>query len=281
MDVAAWGAQGTRDGEFMRPRAIGVRDGRVYVADMTGRIQVFSRDGEFLQVWTMPEHDNGTPTCVSFAKDGRVLVPDTHYSRIAEFTPGGELITLWGSYGSAPGEFIYPTGIAESSAGQLFISEYGDGTERVQVFGEDRQFLRTWGAHGDEPGQFNRAMAIAMGTDDVVCVADTTNHRLQLFDAQGTLLRVIGHAGTGRGELKFPQGIAIAPDGSIVLCEYGANRISRYDQGGGFLGEFGAAGRGPGEFAAPRGVAVSETGEVFVADTENHRVQRFALGAIA
>ena len=280
-DVFAWGRQGTRDGDFMHPRAIGIRDGRVYVVDKTGRVQVFTHEGEFLHLWSMPEHENGTPTCVSFTKDGRVLIPDTHYSRIAEYTPDGELITMWGSYGNAPGRFIYPTGIAEAPSGEYFVSEYGQDAERVQVFSAKREFLRTWGAHGDAPGQFNRAMAIAVGADGVVCVADTTNHRLQLFDAAGELLRIIGHAGAGRGEFKFPHDLAISPDGSIVVCEYGANRISRYSNRGEFIGDFGAAGRSPGEFAAPRGVAITDDGTVFVADTENHRVQRFGLGLIA
>ncbi len=279
--VVTWGGQGTRDGQFMRPRAIGVRDGRVYVVDMIGRVQAFTRDGEFVRGWRMPEYDNGTPTCVSFARDGRVLLPDTHYSRIAEFTRDGELIRMWGEYGNAPGNFIYPTGIVESAEGEYFISEYGDGTERVQVFGADREYRRGWGSHGTEPGQFNRAMAIAMTADGAICVADTTNHRLQLFEPSGALVRVIGRPGTNRGELKFPHDIDIAPDGSILACEYGANRVSRYSAAGECLGLYGAAGRAPGQFAAPRGVAVSEDGDVFVADTENHRVQRFRLEAVA
>jgi DNA-binding beta-propeller fold protein YncE len=138
--VLTWGAQGTRDGQFVRPRAIGAHAGQVYVVDTTGRIQVFTRDGEFVRLWSMPKHDNGTPTCIAFARDGRVLVPDTHYSRIAEFNDAGELQTMWGRYGSAPGDFIYPTGIAESPDGRYFISEYGDGTERVQVFGPTTRF---------------------------------------------------------------------------------------------------------------------------------------------
>lgn len=280
-NVLTWGGQGTRDGEFMRPRAIGVCDGRVYVVDMIGRVQAFTRDGEFTHGWRMPEYDNGTPTSVSFANDGRVLLPDTHYSRIAEFTPEGELIEMWGRYGTDPGWFIYPTGIVQSRGGEYFVSEYGDGTERVQVFGADRVYRRAWGSHGAGPGQFNRAMALALTRDGVVCVADTTNHRLELFDESGTLLRVVGRPGTGRGELKFPHDIAVAPDGSLVVCEYGANRVSRYRVDGSYVGAFGAAGRAHGQFAAPRGVAVSDDGDVFVADTENHRIQRFRLEAIA
>lgn len=286
--VHEWGGEGLRDGSFLRPRAIGVRDNQVYVVDTTGRVQVFSRDGVFLRLWSVPESENGTPTAVAFSRDGRVLIPDTHYSRILEYSPEGELLEQWGSYYAAGGsgghgqrQFVYPTGIVQTDEGEYYISEYGEDAERVQVYDEGRNFLRQWGTHGEAEGQFNRAMAIAMSSSGAIYVADTTNHRVQCFDLQGNLLRVIGEPGNAPGQLKFPHDIAIARDGSLLVCEYGAHRISRFDADGSFVAAFGIPGRGAGAFNSPRGVAVSEEGEVFVADTNNHRIQRFPLEMLA
>jgi DNA-binding beta-propeller fold protein YncE len=269
-----WGQQGRRSGSFIRPRAIGVKDGEVYVIDTTGRVQVFTFEGEFLRNWSTPEYENGTPTGVAFDGEGNLLIPDTHYSRILEYSPEGELLRRWGSYGTGEDQFIYPTGIAQSPDGTHFISEYGMGAERVHVFDQDRLFLRQWGGHGDAEGQFNRAMAIALDDEGVIYVVDTANHRVQCFDAEGTLLGVIGGLGTAPGQLKFPHDIALAPDGSIFLCEYGNHRVSRFTKGGTFVACYGRAGRNPGEFNGPRGIAVAQDGIVFVADTDNHRVQR-------
>ncbi len=293
--VHEWGGEGLRDGSFLRPRAIGVQDNQVYVVDTTGRVQVFTRDGVFVRLWKVPESENGTPTAVAFSyqtggsgatgrsggTDGRVLIPDTHYSRILEYSPEGELLEQWGSYGHGQKQFVYPTGIVQSPEGAYYISEYGEDAERVQVYDKDRNFVRQWGAHGDAEGQFNRAMAIAMGPSGAVYVADTTNHRVQCFDPQGNLLRVIGEPGDAPGQLKFPHDIALAHDGSLLVCEYGAHRVSRFDTDGSFVAAFGIPGRGAGEFNSPRGVAVSEEGEVFVADTDNHRIQRFPLEMLA
>ena len=279
--VTQWGSEGLRDGSFLRPRAIGVHDGRVYVVDTTGRVQIFDRDGVFLGMWRVPESDNGTPTAVGFGLDGRVLIPDTHYSRILEYSPEGELLEQWGSYGQGDGQFVYPTGIVQSPSGSYYISEYGEDAEQVQVYDSDRSYLRQWGSHGGDAGQFNRAMAIAMGPSEVLYVADTTNHRVQCFDTEGELLRVIGKPGEAPGELKFPHDIAVAPDGSVLVCEYGAHRISRFDPDGGFAAAYGAPGRSPGAFNSPRGVAVSDDGDVFVADTDNHRIQRFPMEMLA
>lgn len=276
-DAIAWGKQGHRDGEFLQPRAVAAYRGWVYVIDKSGRIQVFTRDGDFVSSWTMPEYENGTPTDIGFSRDGRVLVPDTHYSRIVEFTPEGDLVRMWGEYGHGPGKFIYPTGIVESPHRLLFISEYGEDAEHVQVYDSERNFLRTWGQHGEAPGEFNRAMAIDMSPSHIVYVADTANHRIQCFNPTGHLISVLGGAGTAPGKLKFPHDIALAPDGSLVVCEYGNNRLSRFDRDGRFVAAFGRPGRALGQFNAPRGVAVSDEGDVFVADTDNYRVQRFRL----
>ncbi|MCP4641065.1 MAG: hypothetical protein GY851_11555, partial [bacterium] len=249
-----WGGEGLRDGSFLRPRAIGVHGGEVYVIDTTGRVQVFSTTGEFLRLWSTPDAENGTPTAIAFDADGNLLVPDTHYSQILEYTPSGELTTKWGSYGNGTDQFIYPTGIEQSPGGHYFVSEYGEGAERVHVFDSECRFVRQWGKHGDQPGEFNRAMALAL-SDDTVFVADTANHRVQCFDHEGKTKGVIGSGGTEPGQLKYPHDIALGPDGLVYVAEYGTHRISRFSADGAFQGAWGSPGRDPGEFNAPRGVA--------------------------
>jgi DNA-binding beta-propeller fold protein YncE len=259
---------------------VGVWRDEVYVIDTTGRVQVFTRAGEFQRKWRMPSAENGTPTGVAFDNNERVLIADTHYSTIREYTSEGELVTEWGSYGSEPGKFIYPTDITRLPDGRTFISEYGMDADRVQVFDENNTFLFTFGQVGSERGQFSRAMAIeALG--DRVFVCDTVNHRLQVFDLEGQFIRVIGQNGESGQSMKYPYDAALVPEGGILACEYGNNRVSRFDLEGQFLGAFGGPGRELGKFHGPRGIAVSEDGTVYVADTENHRIQAFELDQAA
>jgi sugar lactone lactonase YvrE len=280
--VLAWGEHGRRDGHFVRPRAIGVHDGEVYVIDTSGRVQVFNPEGEFLRKWRLPEFENGTPTAVSFASERRVLIADTHYSRILEYTPSGELLRSWGSYGTGQEEFIYPTDIEEGPDGCYYVSEYGMGAQRVHVFSPDRSFLRQWGGHGTAPGQFRRAMALACGSEELY-VCDTANHRIQVFSRDGELLRIIGEAGRDAGKLDFPYDVSLAHDGSLIASEYGTHRISRFAPDGTFIGAFGRPGRAPGGFNGPRGAACwtapGGASWIFVADTDNHRIQRAPLDA--
>ncbi len=278
--VLSWGQSGTRVGMFIRPRAVGATATELYVADTTGRVQVFDHDGAFKRKWSMPSAENGTPTSVTFANDGRVLIPDTHYSHITEYTPEGQLQRQWGSTGTGDNEFIYPTDIAEGSDGTLYISEYGTGAERVHVFDGKGNYLRQWGKHGENPGEFSRPMAIAFAKD-IVYVCDTANHRIQCFTPDGKFIRSMGGAGAEPGRLKFPHDLALAPGDALVACEYGNNRLSIFGLDGTFRSCFGEPGREPGLFAAPRGIAISPKGFLFVADTDNDRIQRFAWEEVA
>ena len=267
-----------RDGEFAHPRAIGVREisgaHEIFVIDKTGRVQVFGEDGVFLRKWLMPEWENGTPTAVCFSGE-TVIIPDTHYSQIAKYSPEGEVLGRWGSFGTGPEEFIYPTGVCRGPAGEYLFSEYGDGAHRVHLFDKDRHFLRQWGQLGPEPGNFSRPMAIGITEAGLVCVADTANHRVQCFSLEGELIRIIGEAGDAPGQLKYPHDLAIGPDGLIAVAEYGTHRISCFREDGAFLRSCGTPGRGPDQLNAPRGVAVASDGTLYVADTDNHRVRVF------
>jgi len=276
-DYLVFGARGIRrDGTFLKPRGIHATPQQVYVIDTTGRVQIFDHEGAFLQGFQTPDPANGTPTGATINRAGNIVIPDTHYSRVLEYTTKGEPVKSWGSFGAGPDNFIYPTGIDQGPDNLYYISEYGEGANRVHVFDEQGAFVRQWGEHGEDPGQFNRPMGIAVGGDGLVYVADTANHRVQVFEPDGVLVRIIGGIGHEPGKLKFPFDITLAGDDTMLLAEYAAHRVSRFDKQGNFIACYGSAGREPGQFNAPRGVSASGL-TVFVADTDNHRAQRFEM----
>ena len=101
-----WGRRGISPGRLQKPRAMAIdANDNIYVVDMTARIQVFDREGRYLRGWQTPAAENGRPTGMSFARDGNLMVADTHYYRILFYTPAGELLeerTLGGVMGYAP-----------------------------------------------------------------------------------------------------------------------------------------------------------------------------------
>jgi sugar lactone lactonase YvrE len=272
-----WGKQGLSNGQFEKPRAIAInaRD-ELFIVDMTARIQVFDADGKFLRAWRTPESVNGRPTGLSILRSGRVYVPDTHYYRVLAYEPDGtpvESATIGGAPGKEPGQFGWPTDVAEDSAGNIYVSEYGD-NDRIQKFSPDGQYLLQWGGSGEELGQFRRPQSMAVDAQDRIFVADACNHRIQVFDTQGKLIDHWGQEGTGPGQLYYPYGLALDAKGDLYVCEYGNERIQKFSPTGKPLGTWGVRGREPGQLHNPWSLAFDSAGRLHVLDSNNHRVQR-------
>lgn len=265
------GSRGHTSGKFNRPRGItyDARSAIIFVVDWDGRIQKFARDGQFRASWIMPEIEKGKPEDLCMANNGNLLVADTHYSRIVEFSPDGRLIRSFGGYGQAPGQFIYPVGICCDQEGNIYVSEYGE-NDRIQKFSSDAELICSWGSFGAGPGQFQRPSGIDITTNGVIFVADAVNHRVQAFDSSGNLVRIIGKEGTGPGEFRYPYDVAVRGDILYVL-EYGNQRVQKLTLDGQPLGLFGQPGQGEGCFATPwRCEVVGDN--LFISDTDNNRV---------
>lgn len=272
-----WGQQGLRPGELQKPRAIAIdASDQIYLVDMTARIQVYDADGRYLRGWKTLESKNGRPTGLTIARNGRLLVPDTHYYRVLAYDPDGTPIpeaTLGGTMGGGPGEFSWVTDVAEDSRGNVYVSEYGD-HDRIQKFSPEGEFLLEWGGNGEEPGQFRRPQSMAVDDRDQIWVADSCNHRIQVFDAEGQLVRRWGEEGSEPGKLYYPYGIVLDGKGHVYVCEYGNHRVQKFTLDGKSLGCWGANGRAPGQLHNPWAIAFDSQGRLNVLDSNNHRVQR-------
>jgi DNA-binding beta-propeller fold protein YncE len=276
---AIWGVHGTRDGWLHKPRvaAFDAQD-RLYIADLTDRIQVFDRDGKYLHGWRTPALNVDGPSGLSFDRYGRLLVADTHFYRVLVYSPDGKILFQIGDgiQGTEPGRFGYPTDVVVDKAGNFYVSEYGE-LDRIQVFSPQGKWLRQWGGHGMEPGEFLRPRAMAIDDDDNIYVADSCNHRIQVFNTDGKLLRKWGSRGSALGEMTFPYDLCIGPDKSLYVVEYGGSRVQKFSLDGKPRGIWGQPGRGPGELDNPWALSVDSRGAVSVIDSNNHRVQRFRL----
>lgn len=273
-----WSRFGLTEGRFQKPRAITIdAQDRIYVVDWTARIQAFDRDGNYLRGWQTPIHENGRPVGLGVDREGRILVPDTHYFRVLIYSPEGQIVqTIGGTMGHGPGEFGYVTDVVQDSKGCYYVAEYGE-YDRIQKFTREGEFVRQWGNHGNEPGQFVRPQALAIDAQDRIWVADACNHRIQVFDTEGVRLFGWGEQGAAAGQICYPYGIALDGQGHVYVCEYGNHRVQKFTLDGKSLGCFGKAGHKPGEFFNPWGVVIDRAGRVHVLDTNNHRVQRIFL----
>jgi sugar lactone lactonase YvrE len=278
-----WGERGVGPGLFQKPRALAIdANDQLYIVDMTARIQVFTRDGEYLRSWQTPASENGRPTGLSFARDGNLLVADTHYFRMLVYTPEGKLLddrTIGGESGSLPGQFNFVTDCVQDSQGNYYIAEYGE-FDRVQKFSSQGKFLLQWGVHGSAPGEFIRPQSLDIDAAGHVWVADSCNHRVQVFDATGEQAKLVqswGEQGAELGKLNYPYGIQLDQQGHVYLCEFGNHRVQKFTTSGELVGWWGKNGRRVGELDQPWSAQLDSQGRLHILDSYNHRVHRVWL----
>lgn len=213
------------------------------------------------------------------ASDGRLYT----ISRSLEGDPRGVRVTIYdvdseyygtfASFGEDVGQFIWPVAIAQSGAGNIYISD--EDKNVVTGFSASGDVVHHWGETGGAPGQLDGPAGLAFDADDRLYVADQHNHRVQVFTPDGDLLDGFGSHGSGKGQFSLPWGLTVAPDGFLYVADWQNDRVQKLTTDGEFAASFGVSGRGDGQLFRPSGVAVDADGCVYVADWGNERVVIF------
>jgi ABC-type Fe3+ transport system permease subunit len=278
--VEVIGSRGAGLGQFHKPRSVAVdREDNVYVVDMTGRVQKFSSEGQYLAYWQFPVNDLGQPKGMCRDEAGNIVILEPHYSRVNHFTTSGQLVEQWGVAGRQRGELSFPRAVAVREDGDVLVSEYGV-VERIQHFrGRDRALVTVM--DGSTPGAlpFNRPEGLALDQGQRLYVADSCNHRIQVYDALGRFVRAHGRAGQGLGEFSYPYDIQVDAAGRQYVCEFGNSRIQVLDAADRPIEVLGGPGSAPGQLNNPWAIALDSQGNLYVADSMNHRVQKWVVRA--
>jgi CheY-like chemotaxis protein len=255
------GERGGGAGQFNKPRSVAVDgDDNIFVVDMTGRVQKFTPEGEYLLSWQTPETDKGKAKGMGTALNGDVLLVEPHYTRVNRFDPRGKLLEQWGENGTNVGQLIFPRSLAVAPDGAIWVSEYAF-AERIQKFTPGgTNVLLSVGRPGGGPGEFNRAEGIGVDAEGRLYTADSCNHRIQVFSADGTFLRQYGTPGNRPGEMSYPYDIRIDAGGRQFVCEFGNSRIQVFDREDRLVELIGGPGRAPGQFNNPWSIALDSQG---------------------
>lgn len=275
--VGVFGGIGLGPGEFSYPRAITTApDGSVFVVDKAGRVQRFSRSGQFEIEWTMPDRQAGLPVGLSVHPDSRVFVADTHYHRVLIFDREGRPLGGFGEEGEGDGQFLLPTDAAFDDDGFIYVSEYG-GNDRITRWSPTLTFQNVVTGNEVAGKRLSRPAGIDIDREQTLWVADACNHRIIRLSLDGAVLTVFGSMGTDAGQMRYPYDIAVTPDDRLLVCEYGNSRLQWFDKTGRSLRVWGKPGRNMGELWSPWGVATESDGTIYVVDSLNSRVQIIRL----
>lgn len=277
--IDAWGGEGAAPGRFDDPNGVAVTDTRVYVADgRNHRIQVFTRDGDFVARWPVP--DEGRPMNVEVA-GGRLYAADYWNDLVRVYALGtGELLRSVGGPGTGPGEFRNPAGVALGPAGDLYVADFRN--HRVQQLEPDGTFVRQWGATGEKGhvlgGDFNYPTDVAVAGDGTLFVADGFNDRVQVFAPDGAFRRkwggpfAVNIRGGHFGWFRTPTSVALGPGSrSVFVADQENNRVQKFTRDGEFLTAFGTPHEGAGYTESA--VAVAPDGTVYTTNLVANEVE--------
>lgn len=220
-------------GQLITPSGVAVdRRGVVFVAD-TKRDRVFGYDEQGKVVVAIGQADEFySPSGLAIHQaSGRLFVADAgrHKVRVYDTTTGAFLLEF-GSRGTAPGQFNYPTHLFLRKD-RLYVSDTMN--FRVQAFTLDGQFVRTWGEMGTSFGQFARPKGIALDSEGHLYVVDAAFGNFQIFGSEGDLLLFVGQVGFQPGEFYLPAGLHIDERDRIYVVDQYNRRVQVFQFVGG------------------------------------------------
>ena len=175
-----------------------------------------------------------------------------------------------GEYGSNPGQFKGPYGVAVSSEDEIAVT---DETNYIQIFNVNGKLIRRFGGKGSEPGLFDCPRGIAYDLRGNIVVADENNHRVQVFDREGEFLWEIsgvGWDGSEGSKLELPWDVCVDNLNNIVVTDRGRCSVLVFTNDGRPLYSFGDA---PGEPLGDKCHCLACNDVYVISDRFNHNIK--------
>lgn len=214
------------------------------------------------------------PMAVTVAND-RIYMTDTNNKRVQILDREGNGIKTFGAWGSKPGEFQFPYGIAGDSKGRIYVADIYNGA--VSVFDKDGKFLNYFAEKSPKENIFKMPAGVYI-SDDIVYVTDVRKDQVMMFDTNGKLLRTMGKSGhKNPGEFEAPNAVTTDKEGNLYIVDTGNQRVQVFDKNGKFKLFINGSkdGRGDSIFVNPRGIGVDGRGNLYVVSNLTHYIYVF------
>lgn len=206
-------------------------EGNLYVADQGGHVVlVYSQAGGFLREVGRGKLDRPTGIAIDrrrqvlyVADGGRV---DNKRHQVEVFSLAGQHLRTIGTRGQAPGEFNFPSYLAVSRDGTLFVSDSLN--FRVQMFDPEGNLVGFFGSQGGDVGGFNKIKGLAFDNAGLLHVADSANSIVSVYNSKQQLLMFYGAKSEQQELMQTPNGIVIDAKNNIYVADLMADHVNQY-----------------------------------------------------
>ena len=243
------------------------------------------------------------PSGVAINLKGELVVTEPHC--VSVFSPRGEKLRSFGTFGSGQGQFNRPRGVTVDNEGNILVADCCN--SRIQKFTAEGQFITCTA----EDMLLNCPSDIAFNTSNnklyvadifvdvlnsdltfshmfytdfsstswyVTCdhtgevyVTDSAKKCIQVFTAEGKFVRVFGGRGwlPGTGKLNAPSHIAVDTSGMVYVSD--GRQVVIFSSEGQFVTSFESCRK----LTRNSGIAVDDNGVVYVCDSGNNCIRVF------
>ena len=199
------------------------------VDDMRHQVFKFSNDGKQLlltlgESGIFGDNDDPThfrrPTDIAFFQDGSFVVRDGYgNTRVLKFDRNGKFLKMWGTRGTAPGQFDTPHAIATDRNGRIFVADRSN--DRVQIFDSEGKFLDQW-------QNITNPYTLRVSEDNFLWVSSGVLNEFLKYDMNGRLLYHWGTQGTAPGEMWSVHQFSADPDNNMYVAEVFGGRAQKF-----------------------------------------------------
>jgi len=205
--------------------------GNIWVSDLgTHSVVKFDAQGNHLMTLGTPgqnglwDEASGSrvfdqPNDIAFDSRGNIYVAQGHVRgepRILKFDSQGNFITMWGSRGSAPGEFIAAHAIVIDAQDNIYVADREN--MRVQIFDTTGNYLKEWTFSA-------MACALYLHDDGQMYMTTGFDGEWAILDMDGKVLGSLGRPGDGLGEFGEGHYLAVDDLGDVFIADAVSSRV--------------------------------------------------------
>ena len=234
--INSWGAN-----YFIMPHGLTVdKQNNIWLTDVgLHQIFKFSHEGKLLMklgVAKTPANDSthfNLPTDIAVADDGSFFVSDGYgNSRVVKFSSTGKYIKAWGTFGTKPGQFIIPHGIAIDQKNIIYVADRQN--NRIQLFDTNGNFIKE--LKNDE--QVEELPSIAIDKTNHLFAVDydptknndstTKGSTIFVFDLSHQVKYHFGASGSSNRITSWFHDIAIDSKGNIYVGDITGLKVLKF-----------------------------------------------------
>ncbi len=265
--------------KLMKPYAIAVSKGRLYVSDTAiKQIHVFDIPRRrYFRLGFRLEGQLSSPRGLALDDKEQLYVVDSEKRQIFIYDKYGLFLKSI----LLSDDVIFPTGIDVSSNGERIcvVDTGGIGSQnhKIMCYNNEGKKLFQFGTRGFLDGEFNLPVDISISDNGSIYVLDAGNFRVQVFDKNGLFLTKWGKVGNGFGHFGRPRAIAQDSQGNIYVSDATFANIQIFNPQGQLLMPLGARSfkNKDGYFSLIAGISIDETNRLYVVDQKFKKLEIF------